>query len=288
MSDRDAPDALRLIRDPSALVGRPSRCRPGAVDQRARAHSIRARSGGHRRHDGCAGPDQLRQRQVLRDLGLRPRRTARAGSPDPQLRVSPPRRSSATSGRRSRAAGAGEVNSATVRRDGHFYWVDTTIVPFLDDRGKPWQYMAIRYDITERKRHEQRLREQATLASLGEMAAVVAHEVRNPLAGIRGGVQLLASYLPPSRPRPTSSSREIVARIDSLNAAITDLLEFARLREPKLAPVDLPVLLSDVVKSLRYDPALAGRLRGTLAAPCPARRARRRRSAAARSSRTWR
>src|SRR4029450_11337681 len=71
-------------------------------------------------------------------------------------------------------------------KDGSIYWVDTTIVPFLDERGKPWQYMAIRYDITERKRQEERLRDQATLTSLGEMAAVLAHEVRNPLAGIRG------------------------------------------------------------------------------------------------------
>lgn len=137
-------------------------------------------------------------------------------------------------------------------RSGAFYWVDTTIVPFLDERGKPWQYMAIRYDITQRKLHEQRLREQATLASLGEMAAVVAHEVRNPLAGIRGGVQLLASHLPPG-----SDAHEfvgdIVARIDSLNAAIGDLLAFARLREPKLGPVDLSVLLADIVRSFRLD-----------------------------------
>ena len=154
------------------------------------------------------------------------------------------------------------------RKDGSFYWVDTTIVPFINASGKPWQYMAIRYDITERKWNETRLREQATLASLGEMAAVVAHEVRNPLAGIRGGVQLLSSYLPPAAADAHEFVREICARIDSLNAAITDLLEFARLREPKLAPVDVSLLLSDVVKSLRYDPLLAD-VEWNLRTACP-------------------
>src|SRR6476659_10272344 len=81
----------------------------------------------------------------------------------------------------------GEIRNRA--KEGSFYWVDTTIVPFLDDRGKPYQYMAIRSDITERKRSEMLLREQAALARLGEMAAVVAHEVKNPLAGIRGSLQ---------------------------------------------------------------------------------------------------
>jgi two-component system CheB/CheR fusion protein len=148
----------------------------------------------------------------------------------------------------------GEIRNRA--KDGSLYWVDTTIVPFLDDRGKPWQYMAIRYDITQRKRHEQHLQEQAALMELGEMAAVVAHEVRNPLAGIRGGVQLLGSLFPDA-----AEGREligdIIARIDSLNAVVGDLLAFARIREIKAAEIDVTAFFGDIAASLRLDPAMS-------------------------------
>jgi PAS domain S-box-containing protein len=149
----------------------------------------------------------------------------------------------------------GEIRNRA--KDGTFYWVDTTIVPFLDERGRPYQYMAIRSDITERKRTEELLREQAALARLGEMAAVVAHEVKNPLAGIRGALQVIGGRMPESS-RDRGIIGEIVQRLDSLNDIVHDLLVFARPREPKLAPVVLAELIESTAALLKKDPTHAG------------------------------
>src|SRR5688572_26186377 len=139
-------------------------------------------------------------------------------------------------------------------KDGHYYWVDTTIVPFLDTRGKPYQYIAIRADITARKAAEEKLAQQAALARVGQMAAVVAHEVRNPLAGVKGAIQILMSR------RPAGDSelpvmRDIVARIDALSELINDLMIFARPRPPRLSLVELQPIVADAITIVRRDPS---------------------------------
>lgn len=148
----------------------------------------------------------------------------------------------------------GEIRNRA--KDGTIYWVDTTIVPFLDDRGKPYQYMAIRYDITERKRSEELLREQAALARLGQMAAVVAHEVKNPIAGIRGALQVIASRMA-IESRDKSVMGDIIARLDGLNRIVQDLLIFARPRTVHAEPVDLTSLVMNTADLINRDPALA-------------------------------
>lgn len=58
-------------------------------------------------------------------------------------------------------------------KDGSIYWVDTTIVPFVDDNRRPFQYTSIRYEITERKLGEERIRQQAELLNKTQDAVIV-------------------------------------------------------------------------------------------------------------------
>lgn len=149
----------------------------------------------------------------------------------------------------------GEIRNRA--KDGSLYWVDTTIVPFLDATRKPYQYMAIRYEVTERREAEARLRQRDTLARLGEMSAVVAHEVRNPLAGISGALQVVASRLPAERSERTVLD-DIQKRIASLNRMVDALLVFSRPTEPAAVPTALRSVVDEAALELHRDPAMAG------------------------------
>jgi two-component system, LuxR family, sensor kinase FixL len=139
------------------------------------------------------------------------------------------------------------------RRDGTLFPVHLAV-------GEMWvggerKFTGLLHDLTERVQLEAQLREQATLARLGEMAAVIAHEVKNPLAGIRGAMQVFGRRLGQDAPA-ADVIKEIVARIDSLDQMMKDLLLFARPLQPRPEPTDVVTLVGTTAGLLRLDPAL--------------------------------
>jgi two-component system, LuxR family, sensor kinase FixL len=115
------------------------------------------------------------------------------------------------------------------------------------------RFTGIVHDLSSRVVLEERMREQAALAKLGEMAAVVAHEVKNPLAGIRGVMQVFEKRLTLDG-GSTQILKDIVSRIDSLDQMMKDLLLFARPPKPKRALTDVAPLVSMTARLLSEDP----------------------------------
>ena len=100
------------------------------------------------------------------------------------------------------------------------------------------KFTGIIHDLSARVVMEEQLREQAALVRLGEMAAVIAHEVKNPLAAVRGAIQVIGRRLPAGS-REAAVVTDIIARIDTLNELVKDLLLFARPPQPKPMAIDV-------------------------------------------------
>jgi two-component system sensor histidine kinase PilS (NtrC family) len=101
---------------------------------------------------------------------------------------------------------------------------------------------------------ERRLREQERLASVGELAAAIAHEIRNPLASMSGSLELLQN------PGSTTGEqrhklRSIVSReVEQLNRLVDNFLVYARPSQPSYLTVDVVHLAREVADAIRHDP----------------------------------
>ncbi|MGE5242747.1 MAG: two-component system sensor histidine kinase NtrB [Betaproteobacteria bacterium] len=133
--------------------------------------------------------------------------------------------------------------------DGTERWFELRVQPV------PEGVCVLSVDIEDRKAIEARLREQAALATLGELAAVLAHELKNPLAGVRGAIQVIGRKLPADTPERAVIG-EIITRLDGLNALLTELLLFARPPTLRRAPIELTGLLRTTADILMQDPGL--------------------------------
>lgn len=140
-----------------------------------------------------------------------------------------------------------------LRRDGTTFPLHLSVGEIT--RGSERKFTGIVHDLTARVAAERQLREQTALAGLGEMAAVIAHEIKNPLAGIRGAIQVVGGRLPHDNPSGVVL-REIVNRIDGLDQMMKDLLLFARPPKLRRLQTEIMPLVATTVDLLGQDPSL--------------------------------
>lgn len=98
------------------------------------------------------------------------------------------------------------------------------------------------------ERYESRLAEQSRLSALGEMAARLAHEVRNPLTGLKMHLQLLAERSPHAE---TERMRLLLNEVRRLELVVDASLMLARGRKPEFVPADLSALVGEIIDLMR-------------------------------------
>jgi PAS domain S-box-containing protein len=179
----------------------------------------------------------------------------------------------------------GEIKNRA--KDGSYYWVDTTIYPFVNEAGRPLQYVAIRTDITQRKADEEELqRIAAELAEKNkELEAIVytvSHDLRSPLVNVQGfGKQLnracdvlrtaanaagetgsvpVSVLKPPLEGAIPQALKFINAGVTKMETLLSGLLRYSRLGRVALMirPLNMNGMLAEILAATKFQLDEAG------------------------------
>ncbi|MGD8190761.1 PAS domain-containing sensor histidine kinase [Brevibacillus ginsengisoli] len=138
-------------------------------------------------------------------------------------------------------------------KEGHWVHIETHVRPILDEDNLVGLVMIAR-DITERKRNEELLRISDKLSVLGELAAGIAHEIRNPLTSIKGFIQLFQS----SNLEKHEYYPIILDELDRINFIVSELLILAKPQLSNYRIKNLNEILSNTVTLLSPQALLQG------------------------------
>ncbi|MFV8337714.1 PAS domain S-box protein [Flavobacterium sp. LB3P21] len=149
----------------------------------------------------------------------------------------------------------GEIRN--LAKDGTYYWEKTTIVPFLDEKGKPYQYIAISADITDQKSAEENLK--VALLNLGktnkeldQFAYVVSHDLKAPLRAINNLSEWIVEDMP-DMPEDVSANFDLLrGRVMRMENLINGVLDYSRIGRVEIEKetIDLKLMLSQIVDSI--------------------------------------
>jgi len=161
------------------------------------------------------------------------------------------------------ALGLSESN----RRAERFDWIyrnldserlifEMVISPLIDEDGVLTGYVIAFQDLTRVRRLEFQMRQSEKMAAVGQLAAGIAHEIRNPLASISGSIQLLGTSFTSRQEEEKRLMAIVMKEIDRLNNLITEFLDFVRPDQVKEDAVDLNGLVREILEMAKHHTGL--------------------------------
>ena len=138
------------------------------------------------------------------------------------------------------------LESVRLRKDGRLIHVSMTKTPIKNERGEIFGFAGITRDITERKQTEELLRKSDKLSVAGQLAAGLAHEIRNPLTSLRGFLQLLQHDMKEKK----HYFDIMLSELDRINFIVSEFLVIAKPEAITYKKGDLREILQSVIALL--------------------------------------
>ncbi len=132
-----------------------------------------------------------------------------------------------------------------LRKDGQRIKVIFTRTAIKDQQGNVVGFSTVIKDITHQKLAERHLAQMEKLSAIGEVAAGLAHEIKNPLAGIKGAIEIIHDGMPEGHSHRLILS-DVLAEVSRIDRAVMNLLSYSRPRNPNWARVDVVRLVQNV------------------------------------------
>jgi len=150
-------------------------------------------------------------------------------------------------------------NKAYVRADGEKLYLELALLSLRDRAGAPWGNLLVFQDKTRIRQMEEEVKRVEKLAVVGELAAGIAHEIRNPLASLSGSFQMLEADL---RDDPFQNRLITIIRreVDHLSHIVNDFLLFARPRSSVSSWIDLSGTIEENLRMFEHQFDFDGRI----------------------------
>ena len=135
-------------------------------------------------------------------------------------------------------------------KDGETIDVLFTRTAIRDAQGQLIGYSSVLKNITEQKLLDRHLSQMEKLSAIGELAAGLAHEIKNPLAGIKGAIEIIRDSLAPEHAH-SQILGEVLSEVSRIDRSVINLLSYSKPRKPDFHKVDLVNLIENVISFLK-------------------------------------